>query len=554
MQAIPMPVSNDNNVFTTSENIFFSSSVSKVSLSNYVEHDPISIDGNDDFINQATLKGWPGDGSEVNPYVIDSLAVSDYSGKLISISNTDLYFQIRNCLIIDGVVSISLNNAMNGYIFNNTVFDTIGGGNERWGVLLTESDNNFISNNTFYNLEFALQLDSSSDENTLTGNVLYDNINPIMISGTYNRITNNSIFNNDMGVTIFNSMFITFSFNWVKNNGGYGVVLQSCDNSILNQNSIEGNNVGFFLGNSHANSFFKNSINNNNGGGFYIADSNNNILISNNVNNNGAPGVGLVNSNGHTISSNIVSQNNLGILFEGSSSLNNVTSNTITNNIGGMQILSGSDNNIIKFNNLMNNAFSGSAQASDYGSNNIFNFNYWDDWTSPDNDDDGIVDTPYHIDGGGQDFYPLTSPIHYLTTPTILSSFEGDTLKGMVTIQWSSSTDSIGQNVIYSVYYSPDNGSTWIQVASGLTTTSYAWNTNNVPDGTNYKIKVVATTPDGLASENILEETFSVHNVPPDFSFLIIGLAFIPIIPELYLSRRLNKALSRKSEEGVEHT
>ncbi|MFX1508200.1 MAG: hypothetical protein ACFFDC_19105 [Promethearchaeota archaeon] len=144
--------------------------------------------------------------------------------------------------------------------------------------------------------------------------------------------------------------------------------------------------------------------------------------------------------------------------------------------------------------------------------------------------------------------------IHYLTTPTVLTSFGKESLKGMVTIQWAASTDSLGQAVTYSLFYSPNYGSTWIPVTSDLTTTTYTWNTTNVPDCTNYKLKLVAISQDGLTSENILEEIFSVNNTPPpppDFSIFIIGLAMISVIPELYLGKRLSKALYRKREEGV---
>ncbi len=41
---------------------------------------------------------------------------------------------------------------------------------------------------------------------------------------------------------------------------------------------------------------------------------------------------------------------------------------------------------------------------------------------------------------------------------------------------------------------------------------------------------------------------------PPDFSFPILGLAFLAVIPELYFGRRINKALSRKSKEEVGRT
>ena len=261
----------------------------------YPPHDPILIDGNDDLIAQATSEGWPGDGSETNPILIDELNIRD-SNVLIEIRNTDLFFLISNCILVDGINGISLYRAKNGYIFNNTIHNTVGGNNERNGILLADSDKNIISNNTCYNIEFAITLDSNADENIISSNSLHDNINPIMASGSNNIITNNNIFNNNMGISLYESKFITFSFNLVKNNSGYGVDLQSCENSIFTQNSIEGNSVGFFLGDSSKNSFFKNSIHNNNGQGFYILASNDNTLSSNNVTSNDASGIDFVDS------------------------------------------------------------------------------------------------------------------------------------------------------------------------------------------------------------------------------------------------------------------
>ena len=63
-------------VFFTSIIIFHNNSTNTVpslitmaknfekSSSDYFDHAPISIDGNDDFIVQATSEGWPGDGSK----------------------------------------------------------------------------------------------------------------------------------------------------------------------------------------------------------------------------------------------------------------------------------------------------------------------------------------------------------------------------------------------------------------------------------------------------------------------------------------------------------
>ena len=88
-------------VFFTSFLIFYNNSIIIVpslitmtdnfekSSSDHFDHAPISIDGNDDFITQATSEGWPGDGSKKNPYVISGLMI-DTSEDLIGIRNTNL--------------------------------------------------------------------------------------------------------------------------------------------------------------------------------------------------------------------------------------------------------------------------------------------------------------------------------------------------------------------------------------------------------------------------------------------------------------------------------
>jgi len=78
-------------------------------------------------------------------------------------------------------------------------------------------------------------------------------------------------------------------------------------------------------------------------------------------------------------------------------------------------------NNTFIENNGANDTFYAShIQAFDGGTNNFWNSsgsphgygNRWNDWTSPDADNDGIVDKPYTIWGsaGAKDHYPLVIP------------------------------------------------------------------------------------------------------------------------------------------------
>ena len=41
----------------------------------YTLHEPISIRGDSDFIAQATTEGWPGNGTEECPYIIEGYEI-----------------------------------------------------------------------------------------------------------------------------------------------------------------------------------------------------------------------------------------------------------------------------------------------------------------------------------------------------------------------------------------------------------------------------------------------------------------------------------------------
>ncbi len=61
-------------------------------------HDRILIASNEDFETQALNEGWTGNGTEINPYVIEDLNMTIY-GWAVSIRNTSVHFRIQNCLI-----------------------------------------------------------------------------------------------------------------------------------------------------------------------------------------------------------------------------------------------------------------------------------------------------------------------------------------------------------------------------------------------------------------------------------------------------------------------
>ncbi|MDD1769837.1 MAG: right-handed parallel beta-helix repeat-containing protein, partial [Methanomassiliicoccales archaeon] len=65
-----------------------------------VDHGTIQIDGNAQFLAQATGEGWPGSGTLSDPYLIKGYHILvPPNGTGIQISNVGLFFSIRDCLV-----------------------------------------------------------------------------------------------------------------------------------------------------------------------------------------------------------------------------------------------------------------------------------------------------------------------------------------------------------------------------------------------------------------------------------------------------------------------
>ncbi|UCG69156.1 MAG: right-handed parallel beta-helix repeat-containing protein, partial [Thermoplasmata archaeon] len=126
-------------------------------------------------------------------------------------------------------------------------------------------------------------------------------------------------------------------------------------------------------------------------------------------------------SSNNTILYNYVYENDFGIdVYWGSSDnviLYNFAERNEYNSISdGDGISTGSDStgNIIHHNNFKFNYFSTDKQGYDDNGNNLWDDglegNWWNDWTSPDGDSNGIVDIPYPL-GSAEDRYPLVNQI-----------------------------------------------------------------------------------------------------------------------------------------------
>ncbi len=467
--------------------------------------EPIYIDGDTQLLTSNLL----GDGTEEKPFVISGLTINgNYTEgdsstiySLIEIRNVNYYLHIKNCNLIRGYQGISLSNTpkvvlSDNLIQNNQVAVSIGNSG---GTIMQESIYK-ISNNTIIN-----------------------NVDGMFIGGSASlKIENNYIYNNSEGIiggiSVSNVPNALIQDNKIVNNTGSGININimCSDLHIVNNTIIENEEAGILVSD---NSFIK--------------------INDNSISSNGWCGICFFEVLNSTVRNNTIFNNNLGY---GATT-------------GGIA-LKDSSYNTIQWNDFISNInYTCSSQAyDDRGSRNIYDHNYWNEWTSPDENLDGLVDTPYEIstrDRYFQDDHPLVySRLYTLSLPKIISPNAKELLQDKVKILWKIASDSLNSSVKYSVYYSYiSNGSpsNWTTIEEEIPTTNILWDTNTLPDG-NYLIKVTAVSSLEVKVETISDSIYTINNtVIYNTSDTIIsnsntnqifnssGLLFIEILPILCL-------------------
>jgi parallel beta-helix repeat protein len=179
---------------------------------------------------------------------------------------------------------------------------------------------------------------------------------------------------------------------------GGGLHLYNVKSATLESNDCHGNADGVFMVYSSDNVITGNDFNDN-PNGIYIVSSTSNIIERNFCTESAYNGIHLQTSSDNSIVNNSLSDNvHNGILLDFDSDYNLIYGNMFTGNNGASSIYD-----------------DGHIQAYDDGTNywNTSSYgNYWSDWTSPDKDRDGIVDSSYTIDGGSnKDRFPMAVPL-----------------------------------------------------------------------------------------------------------------------------------------------
>ena len=222
----------------------------------FESHEPIFIDGNEDFLRANGVVS--GSGIESNPYVIEGWSIQTSADRGISISNTDAYLVIRN-------VSVE----SSSYSYGNEVGA---------GLILNNASNVKIESIVVFAFRVGVLLNGSADawcENlTISQSRLSSNTYQVVVRNTTNLDINRLItqpYYYDSGILLDNCTDFDVRSNIIQNYGidyvsraAFGICVGNSSNGRLADNLIRWpdtyNAKGIWIRNSTAVSITNNSI------------------------------------------------------------------------------------------------------------------------------------------------------------------------------------------------------------------------------------------------------------------------------------------------------
>jgi parallel beta-helix repeat protein len=381
---------------------------------------------------------------------------SESGDAAIEVSYTENCYIANNIIASNNFYGVFLHYSKNNTIVSNSIFS-----NKWTGIYLFHSTGSTIYGNDMVDDGIFIRgaslehwnTHTIDESNTVNGKPVYywKNISGgevpldagqiILVNCVGMIVKNQNVTDGAGGIQLGFSSGNVFGYNNASANDNGITLYYSDNNSFLNNSVSWSNGLGISLFHSNNNTFTNNTSSWNLGSGITLQESNNNAIIGNNASSSSRWGFSLFHSNRNSISGNTASENKKGVYLE-SSEHNTITHNIFNRNqMHGIELQSSrnsfianntirsnkvigiglynSDSNTIYHNNIIEN--SDQAVDSRFNSWDIgyqSGGNYWSDYagvdkrSGPDQDQpgsDGIGDTPYDIEGGGnRDRFPLT--------------------------------------------------------------------------------------------------------------------------------------------------
>lgn len=380
----------------------------KIYTESYVHHDQIWIQSNEEFSIQAAAESWAGDGSEGNPYVITGYLFDCESQPLRIWHTTVHWIFIENA--IDGVGAAVqcgtwIENVTHGSIVNNEVYN-------RHSALAISGVRDFtVTGNYIHDCwGNGIEFFAAGMTRTLVQDNILVNIGGAGIYSTTSSdcvVNNNTLTNIDnIGIALLGlTPNCNVTGNYISNTGSSGITIANADN-------------GYVTGNTIKQAIFQ---------GIYMNRPSNSIISENTIGDVTGDGLRVIKAEFSDISKNTIENCTDDGLLLSSGTNTSVHWNSVSN-ISGYAVNLGTDsgNSSVKYNTFIDNGVD--CQVCDDGTSNVVSQNYYADWSSPDADADGYVDSPYALNGAAenQDELPLAVagvvPTETVTTSTTTST------------------------------------------------------------------------------------------------------------------------------------
>lgn len=363
----------------------------------YTDHDPIHINGDQEFHDMAVIEGWSGNGTASSPYIITGYRFIA-AEHMFRVNQSGVHYVFTGNSL-DGIAGIwcgiAVIDSANGTIANNIVRRAA------VGIHVVHVENYIISGN-------------EARDNIMYGVVVEHASNNVLVS--YNTVTGNP----DGGIYIGNpydahdSMNLEIASNTVYNNGGAGIEVLEAINCTIFNNTISnqgGNGIAVSSGSVRIDNNTVEACNN----GVLVSGGNCTIVSSNLIWNRKGASIG---TEYNSVMNNYVAHNSetgfrfYHSQFTGQSGSNNIIrNNTIANNTEwGMELSENCQANVITLNDFLCNGQG--SHALDLGNSNDFHENFYDTWMTPNENGDAYVDLPYQVNGtaANSDALPLAMP------------------------------------------------------------------------------------------------------------------------------------------------
>ena len=382
-------------------------------ISSYIPHGPIIITHDDNF----TDHGFLGEGTNLEPYIIENYNITTTSNFGISIRSTTKHFVIRNCYVVTHQHCIYIYDVAEGTtsIINNFCScssDYPGG----VCIFLYSSSSATVIDNTCINNNGGILLHLSSDAVLMNNNCSKNNVGFILHSSPGATLTNNIICNNYYGIDLEASSDSSLISNQFFNDGLFiqEETVEEYSSYTIQDNLVNDKQLGYYINKNEAtfsepiygqlifincneivienqklsnvfvglslkyceNSLISNNLcDNNSKGGIDLDNSNGTKLTENECSNNGGDGIRLVSSVGATMNDNICSNNRNGIGLYGSNDTE-LTNNICNDNSNDGVYLGSSRCTLIK-NTCSNNGYDGIEASNNSLTQNNCNENRW---------------------------------------------------------------------------------------------------------------------------------------------------------------------------------